>query len=170
LYSAILEKLPPTDCYKDLPHQDAMRADGTSTRTVLLLDTHAPPFWRDLASVLCGAEIEEIFRRSLGFDQAVRAVARLLRDFAGYRIAPHPDSSKKACTVQFYLPANGAQLDLGTSFYSRNADGTFTEVHKLSFLPNTGYGFKVSENSWHGSNFQVMKEPRDSLIITYYRV
>jgi hypothetical protein len=80
----------------------------------------------------------------------VRAVARLLRDFAGYRISPHPDSSKKACTVQFYLPSDDSQSDLGTSFYSRNADGSFVEEHKLPFLPNTGYGFKVSDNSWHG--------------------
>lgn len=168
-YPVVIERLPRDDCYQELPHEDAMRADGTSTRTALLLDKLAPPFWRELSSVLCGAEVEDIFRAALGFDGQARAVARLLRDFSGYRIAPHPDSSKKACTVQFYLPSTAAQFDLGTSFYSRGADGAFTEAHKLPFLPNTGYGFKVTDGSWHGSNFQVMSEPRNSLIITYYK-
>jgi len=168
-YQSVLANLPGDECYQDLPHEDAMRPDGTSTRTALLLDKFAPPFWRELSSVLCGAEVEGIFRQALGFAGPVRAVARLLRDFAGYRISPHPDSSKKACTVQFYLPADDTQADLGTSFYSRNADGSFIEARKLPFMPNTGYCFKVADNSWHGCNFAVLDRPRDSLILTYYR-
>jgi hypothetical protein len=168
LYRDVLANLPHDDCYHDLRHEDATRPDGTSTRTVMVLDGNAPPFWRDLSSILCGSEVEHIFRKYLGFGPA-RAAARLLRDFAGYRISPHPDSSKKACTVQFYLPQNDAQSDLGTSFFSRNADGSFVEGHKLPFLPNTGYAFRVAENSWHGTNFQVLKEPRNTLLITYYR-
>jgi hypothetical protein len=169
LYSLVLTNLPADDCYTYLRHEDATRADGTSTRKVLLLDVLVTPFWRDLASILCGPEVEEIFRRHLEFSGPVRAVARLLRDFAGYRISPHPDSSKKACTVQFYLPSDDSQSDLGTSVYSRNADGSFVEAHKLPFLPNTGYCFKVTENSWHGTDFKVIAVPRDSLIITYYK-
>jgi hypothetical protein len=168
-YDHVLENLPEKGCYKYLHHEDATRCDGTSTRTVMVLDGHAPPFWRDLSLILCSSEVERVFRRYLGFVGPVRASARLLRDFAGYKISPHPDSSKKACTVQFYLPANDSQSDLGTSFFSRNADGSFVEEHKLPFLPNTGYCFKVAENSWHGTNFQGLKEPRNSLLITYYK-
>jgi hypothetical protein len=169
MYSQVLENLPDNDCYQELPHEDAMRSDGTSTRTVLLLDERAPPFWRELSSVLCGPDVEEVFWRNLGFDVPVRAVCRLFRDFAGYRIAPHPDSSKKACTVQFYLPSSDSQYELGTSFYSRNADGSFVEVNRLPFLQNTGYCFKVKDNSWHGTDLKPFERPRDSLILTYYK-
>jgi hypothetical protein len=169
LYSSMLAELPPNDSYNELPHEDAMRPDGTSTRTVLLLDSGAPLFWRELSSILCGGQVEGIFRKHFGFGGSVRAVCRLFRDFAGYRISPHPDSSKKACTVQFYLPSTSSQADLGTSFYSRKTDGSFVEEHKLPFLPNTGYGFNVTSDSWHGAKCDVLKEPRNSLILTYYK-
>lgn len=169
-YRFALSAMPPRDQYRDLPHEDAMRPDGTSTRKVLALDKSAPAFWCDLGAILCSTEVEEIFRRHVGFAGPVRPIARLLRDFAGYRIAPHPDSKKKACTVQIYLPADESQVALGTSFYSRrDDDGSFVEARKLPFLPNTGYCFKVTDASWHGADFPPFTKPRDSLIITYYK-
>ncbi len=163
-YPFILDNLPSSKLYKELLHEDTM----PGTRMVLPLE-EAPPFWRELSKVLCGAEIENTFRSEVGFTGPVRAVARLFRDFKGYKILPHTDSSKKACTAQLYLPSDDTQEDLGTSFYSKNEDGSFKEERKLPFLPNTGYCFKVTNSSWHGTNFQIMTKPRDSLIITYYR-
>lgn len=165
LYSAVLENLPDNSSYGELNHEDAEKG----SRTALLLDGDAPPFWRGIAGALCGRRVEEIFRNHLGFEGPAVAAARLLRDFAGYRIKPHPDSSKKLCTVQFYLPRNGDQCDLGTSFYSRADDGSFVEEQKLPFLPNTGYCFKVTPDSWHGCDFDQIVYPRNTLILTYYK-
>lgn len=170
LYPFILKNLPDDDCYVDLYHQDAVRADGTNSRAALLLDQNAPPFWHQLSDLLCSKKVEDIFREQLGFEGPAHAVVRLLRDFNGYKISPHQDSSKKLCTVQFYLAENDEQIDLGTSFYSQNVNGTFLEHHKLKFMPNTGYCFKVSDVSWHGCNFKVLEKPRNTLILTYYKV
>jgi hypothetical protein len=129
---------------------------------------YAPTFWKDLHVVLCSTGVQELFREYMGFEGSVHAVARLFRDFSGYKINPHPDSSKKACTVQFYLPSDNSQVELGTSFYDQNG-GTFDEIIKIPFLPNTGYAFKVTENSYHGANLPKFTKPRDTLILTYYK-
>jgi len=168
-YPAVIANLPDDELYEDLIHKDAMRADGTSTRKMFSIDEYAPVFWRDLSFVLCGPEVEDVFRDHIGFEGPVRAFCRLFRDFAGYRISPHPDSSKKAMTAQFYLPEDETQADLGTSFFSWRPSNGFEENCRLKFLPNTGYCFKVTENSFHGTNFSEIGKPRDSLILTYYK-
>lgn len=165
LYEDVIDNLPKDEFYKDLPHQDA----PLGSRKVFIIDQNASVFWRELSATLRNESVEALFKEHLGFIGAATAVVRLFRDFSGYKIAPHPDSSKKLCTVQFYLPKNDRQAELGTSFYSRTSDGAFFEEYKLQFLPNTGYCFKVSDTSWHGCDFKILEEPRNTLILTYYK-
>jgi hypothetical protein len=168
LFKEIMRRLPGDELFVDLKHYDAIRSDGTSTRTVLAREK-TPQFWLYLFGALCSKEVESVFRKHVGFAGEVKATARLLRDAKGYRIAPHTDSAKKVCTVQFYLPADDTQAEMGTSFYRRvpMAHG-FIHAHTLPFLPNTGYCFAVSDHSWHGVERIVQTKPRNSLIINYY--
>lgn len=168
-YPEILANLPSDKFYTPLPHEDAVRLDGTSTRTVVSLDKIPSLFWQALNIAFCSPALEEVLRKYLAFEGRVKPVARLFRDFTGYKINPHPDSSKKAATIQFYLPSDDSQTELGTSIYYKNSDGSFTETVKLPFLPNSAYAFKVTEKSWHGTNLPSFSKPRDSLILTYYK-
>ena len=61
--------------------------------------------------------------------------------------------------MQFYLPKDDSQLSLGTSLYQPKSklkraltpwSGKYVRVKKFPFLPNTGYAFAVTGNSWHG--------------------
>ena len=83
----------------------------------------------------------------------------LYRDEAGYQITPHPDTPLKIVTMQFYLPRDASQESLGTSLYVPKSkvkramtpwSGKYVPVKKFPFLPNTGYAFAVTQNSWHG--------------------
>jgi len=82
----------------------------------------------------------------------------LVRDTEDYVIKPHPDGLNKLVTMQLYLPADATQIDLGTSLFKRHGrfsfGGTFEEVKRFPFKPNSGYAFAVSDGpkrtSWHG--------------------
>jgi hypothetical protein len=59
--------------------------------------------------------------------------------------------------MMFYLPEDESTLDLGTSVYRRNKGlimGSFEEVKRFPFKPNSAYAFAVSDSakrrSWHG--------------------
>jgi hypothetical protein len=82
---------------------------------------------------------------------------RLVRDTEDYRIKPHPDGLNKIVTMQLYLPQDESTLDLGTSVFRRHKrliGGSFEEVKRFPFRPNSGYAFAVSDGptrkSWHG--------------------
>jgi hypothetical protein len=105
----------------------------------------------------------------------------LIREFEGYSIAPHPDTRKKVVTMQFALPADHSQADLGTTFYQRTlapADWLsvprgFRTAKQMPFIPNCCYGFSVLNTltlkSWHGRE-EVKSEQgvRNSLLHIYY--
>ena len=80
-------------------------------------------------------------------DSAIaRAATQLVRDTEDYRIKPHPDGLNKLVTLQFYLPADESQLDLGTSLFIRHRGllgGSFEEVKRFTFKPNSAYAFPV---------------------------
>jgi hypothetical protein len=81
----------------------------------------------------------------------------LFRDTEDYRIRPHPDGLNKIVTMQFYLPSDESTPELGTSLFRHERGlfgGTFHEVKRFPFLPNSAYAFAVSDSatrkSWHG--------------------
>jgi hypothetical protein len=105
----------------------------------------------------------------------------LIRETEGYSIAPHPDTRKKIVTMQFALPHDEAQKDLGTTFYQRSlapADWLktprgFRTAKQMPFIPNCCYAFAVLNTltlkSWHGrEEIQGDQGIRSSLLHIYY--
>jgi hypothetical protein len=87
---------------------------------------------------------------------------RWVRDTPEYRIKPHTDIKKKAVTLLFYMPGDMSVRDYGTSVYvpkekGFTSDGTrrfefehFEKVYTAPFVPNSVFGFKRADNSFHG--------------------
>ncbi|HWJ39162.1 MAG TPA: hypothetical protein VNR86_10435, partial [Sphingomicrobium sp.] len=132
-YARLLAAMPDRRFYHDLKHRDAVRKDGSSTRLRLYLYPELlrrlPPatrkVWAPVASALCSRELEDAFKRKFRsaleerFGKPVEKVGLypvpiLLRDQPGYKISVHSDIATKAITVQFYLPSDGSQRDIGT--------------------------------------------------------
>ncbi|WP_374446795.1 hypothetical protein [Stella sp.] len=83
-------------------------------------------------------------------------------DRENYAIPPHTDSPKKMVTMLFYLPADDARADLGTSIYVPK-DPTFRSekptqypfeqfdlVASFPYVPNSCLAFLKTDNSFHG--------------------
>ena len=184
-YPQLLAMLPADRWYRELRHSDAILPDGRSARlqfplvagNIARLPAVQRAFWSAIAAALRSAEVESAYRnkfaaaleRVSGRRLAairLRPYATLFRDLGGYRISIHPDSPRKAMTTQFYLPVDEAQAHLGTLFHRRNTDGSFEQAKAMRFLPNSGYAFAVSPDSWHSVNpMRADDRPRDSLMI-----
>jgi hypothetical protein len=188
-YAALLDGMPDRQFYHDLKHQDAVRADGTSTRLRLYLfpelvrrfPDEQRRVWLPVAEALCSAELEAAFKRK--FRRALEERFRkpveklgiypipiLLRDQPGYRIGIHSDVNKKAITVQFYLPKDESQRHIGTIFHESNKGEGAERTTQMQFLPSSGYAFPVSlTKSWHSA---AATKPEDgervSMMVTYY--
>lgn len=92
----------------------------------------------------------------------------LLRDLGGYKISVHTDTLRKAITTQYYLPSDKSQIHLGTSLHNGKREG-YSKFKNLDFLPNTGYAFPVSSESWHSvQKMDSSDKPRNSLMVIYY--
>ena len=209
IYQALISNLPSLEFYDPyMGHGDAIQSDGSTTR--YLLPIHEPAYfnrlitsvknvWTPIVDVLTSSEMQQIvfnlFESELNrrFDntmidqiKAYPAVL-LVRDFDGYRIKPHPDAPTKIITIQFYLPEDNTQTQLGTTLYDRvnpslpkkllwklgissRTTTFFTQVKELSFEMNSGYGFVVSSDSFHGRKAisVASSNPRNSLMLVYY--
>jgi hypothetical protein len=101
----------------------------------------------------------------------------LFRDTEDYRIKPHPDGLNKIVTMQFYLPPDSTTLELGTSLFRHQRGllgGTFHEVKRFPFRPNSAYAFAVSDSatrkSWHGRDRLVgFSGVRNTLMVLFQR-
>jgi len=185
LYDELVAALPGSEYYRPLHHSDARLPDGTSARLQFpLIEVNIdrlPParrsLWKDVARAVMSAPVIEAYRERFAADlervrglpaQSIRLrpYATLFRDVGGYRISIHPDSPRKAITTQFYLPADRAQLHLGTRFHSRTPEGGFELARTMAFAPNTGYAFAVTPDSHHSvATLQPGDRPRNSLMI-----
>lgn len=190
VYQEILERLPDSKFYRQLPHRDALREDGSSTRLVLMLKDERidelpgalQKFWRVVSFVLKGIAVKEVFRKHMAAqlqkrfseiplaDIPLHPALLLLRDFAGYKINPHPDSADKVITCQMYLPDDASQRSLGTSFYRKTDSGEFERERMVEHVPNQAYAFTVTRHSWHGCDFAFSSnKPRNSMMLIYYQ-
>jgi hypothetical protein len=71
--------------------------------------------------------------------------------------------------MQFYLPADQSQSHLGTEFYRKASNGNFTLSKRLAFVPNSAYGFAVTDHSFHAVNTLSQTDgTRNSIILIYY--
>jgi len=189
LYPEVMRQLPETRYYGELKHSDARLPSGESARRKLelrpaplrQLPEPARTFWMEVAAALHSPELQHAFsarfRTALEqrFDRPIpemplRPVAMLLRDLGGYKISIHSDSLRKAITTQYYLPANEAQVHLGTVLHTKDrATGQFEKIKSLRFLPNTGYAFPVTAESWHSVEQMSNSDgERNSLMLIYY--
>lgn len=184
-FRGLVGRLPQVSLYAELRHKDAILPDGSCARLEFLLTeenlrTLEGPcrrFWTDVADALRHPRVKDAFATKFAVDIAGRSIpadARtslrisLLRDLPGYVIRPHQDAPRKLITAQFYLPADCSQVHLGTSLY-RRVGGGLEKLVTLPFVPNTGYAFAVSPDSWHGvDRIPAGEPPRNSLMLIWY--
>ncbi len=182
-YREILRLLPPRHAYSELRHKDARLPDGTYSRLEFSLtlermerlDRDRRRFWAGVADALRHPDIAREFAArfaELGCQVPIESgsVLRLslTRDFPGYSIRPHQDIPSKLLTVQIYLPPDDRGSAMGTNFYRRGAAKVLERDVSVPYLPNTGYAFAVTENSWHGVDTIPPGAPdRDSLMLVW---
>jgi len=185
IYAKLLNCLPDDHYYRELKHNDAMMADGRSARlqfpllpaNIARLPAAQRGLWNDIVTGLNSREVEQAWREK--FKAVLEAVTgkplstikfrphiTLFRDLGGYKISIHPDSPRKAITVQYYLPADESQVHLGTLFHDKDAAGGFREVRAMRFAPNTGYAFAITPTSYHSLKpMSNQDRPRNSLMV-----
>jgi hypothetical protein len=188
-YAELLKAMPDRRFYGELSHVDAMRTDGTSTRlrlylypeTLRGLPGEQRRIWLSIARALGSARLQSAFKDKfrdaleMRFAKPVEQlrfypVPILLRDQPGYRIGIHSDLPTKAITVQFYLPQDDSQRDIGTIFHEGESGEAAERVTKMPFLPASGYAFPVTETeSWHSAAQTTEADgERVSMMVTYY--
>ncbi|MCY4149990.1 MAG: hypothetical protein OXF73_11725 [Gammaproteobacteria bacterium] len=183
-YQEILRLLPSPNEYIELRHKDARMPDSTYSRLEFLLtnekikqlDSERSQFWQNVRSALEHPDIANAFMEKLAeLDFHVPLTSRaslrlsLVRDLPGYFIRPHQDIPNKLLTTQVYLPQNDRWPKLGTKFYTRDQNGMFKTDISVPFLPNSGYAFPVTKNSWHGVDVTPPEAPeRNSLMMIWY--
>jgi hypothetical protein len=200
LYPALLRNLPPTELYNPLNLRKWVRADGTSTRDQLHLTAdnlsklsgEGAALWRALVGAVMDGSLKRALFTKLAPDLAERFgmpeervpdiecayEIMLVRDTEDYLIKPHPDGLNKIVTMQFYLPSDDSQLELGTSLFVRHRGllgSSFEEVKRFAFKPNSAYAFAVSDSpkraSWHGrEKLSGFTGVRNTLMILFQQV
>ncbi len=183
-YREILRLLPPTEHYLELRHKDARLPDGTYARLrfpligerLRKLDRERRRYWEAMSEALRDPDVAKAFAaRFAEMDcespPQTGSILRisLVRDRPGYCIRPHQDVPSKLLTAQIYLPRDEKGADLGTSFYRREESGALEVDVRVPFLPNSGYAFPVTSDSWHGvDTVPPGATPRDSLMLVWY--
>jgi hypothetical protein len=200
IYADILESLPQRSTYRPLNIKRWRNDQGESTRDQLFLsegevDRIEPSkraLWADITAALEADELRRAMFSKLKNDVAIRLECSpadvlskrmypsvsLVRDFKDYRIKPHPDGQPRVVTMQFYLPHDETQVDLGTSLYEklpvayRLVGRTFKEVKRFPFKPNSAYAFAVNDcetrQSYHGRELiGTTTAPRDSILVMW---
>jgi hypothetical protein len=190
IYASMLDLMPEPADYRPMHGRSKAYdlSDGTHTRVKIDLFPeyirHLPPDQRDLWTVvgraLCSQEVKQAFVRRLapGLSQrfgedfakvGLYPVPILTRDIPGYLITPHTDTHWKGITVQLYLPRDDANIDIGTIFHQRLADGAKPKTVQMRFAPNTGYAFAVGDDTWHSADPVPKRvKSRDSILLTYF--
>jgi len=190
VYAAMLANMPEASDYRPM-HGRAKGhdlADGTHTRVKIDVFPeyirNLPPqkraVWDVVGRALCSPEVRQAFVRRLAPALARRfgpgyskvgmfPIPVLTRDIPGYLITPHTDTRWKGITVQLYLPADRANVNLGTIFHQKLADGSLKKTKQMEFAPNTGYAFAVGTDTWHSADCVGPEvKSRDSILLTYF--
>ncbi len=190
VYRDILRLMPVTRDYRPMHGRSKGLdlEDGTHTRVkidlfpeyIRNLPVEKRALWDTVGRALCSEPVKQAFMRKLGpglkkrFGEGFAGVDMypipiLTRDIPGYSIPPHTDTQWKGITVQFYLPADDANTDVGTIFHNKLADGSMPKARQMQFAPNTGYAFAVGNNTWHSADpVHSRIKTRDSILLTYF--
>ncbi|MBN9024173.1 MULTISPECIES: hypothetical protein [Kaistia] len=190
VYAEMQELMPSAGHFRALAGRGNVniRNDGSSTRVKVdlfpeylrHLEGRRKTLWNLVGAALCSDVVRDAFVERLGpglkrrFGSAYKPtdffpIPMLTRDTSGYRIAEHTDTHWKGITVQLYLPRDESLNGVGTVFSSRGADGKFTRVKQMDFIPNHGYAFAVGDNTWHSVDpTGELPMSRDSILHTYF--
>jgi hypothetical protein len=188
-YAFMMAAMPEYDDYRPMHGRSKHKnTTGNSTRVKIDLFSeyirHLPSekrgVWDIVGRALCSQTVKEAFvrrmsaalERRFGPDYArtgLFPIPILTRDIPGYRIKPHTDTHWKGITAQLYLPSDDSTSHIGTIFHERLPDTWMKTVTQMQFVPNSGYAFVVSDDSWH-SAAPVGPEvkTRDSILLTYF--
>jgi len=182
-YDALLRHLPDPSLYEPLFHKDALRPDGSTTRSTFTLDeasiarvpVESRETLRRCATAFASDDLRDAIlgryasvmraRFGPGGVPPLEATVKLQRDLPGYRIGVHPDTTDKVVLIQLYLPATDAHRHMGTSLYVKKGQG-FELASTLAFARNTGFSFAKTADSWHGVE-PVVDAERNSLTVNY---
>jgi hypothetical protein len=186
VYREILENLPSFDRFHVFSETGRVNADYNRNRLFLSslpddlmrLDEKPRAFWKELFAVVGSQEILNCLFIKFGpylharlqarglqiaagnFDVGVRV--SLVRDRTGFELGPHTDSLSKLLSGLFYLPADEANVDLGTSLYlptnrdfkcvgsTHHGFERFERVMTAAYKPNSFFMFVKSDVSFHG--------------------
>jgi hypothetical protein len=188
IYAEILRLMPVTRDYRPMHGRSKDLEDGTHTRVkidlfpeyIRNLPAEKKALWDLVGRALCSEPVKRAFIRKLAAGLKKRfgddfgnvgmyPIPILTRDIPGYLIPPHTDTQWKGITVQFYLPADDANTDIGTIFHDKLADGSMPKTRQMRFAPNTGYAFAVGDDTWHSADpVHNRVKTRDSILLTYF--
>jgi hypothetical protein len=190
IYARMLALMPEVADYRPMHGRTktAQRSDGTPTRVKIDLFPeyirHLPPhkkaLWDIVGRALTSQALEQAFIRRLAPGLSKRfgpnyartgmyPIPILTRDIPGYRIKPHTDTHWKGITVQLYLPADDANINIGTIFHDKLPDGSKPKHSQMRFAPNSGYAFAVGDDTWHSADpVGPQVKSRDSILLTYF--
>jgi hypothetical protein len=190
IYAEILRLMPVTRDYRPMHGRSKGLdlEDGTHTRVkidlfpeyIRNLPAEKKALWDLVGRALCSEPVKRAFIRKLAAGLKKRfgddfgnvgmyPIPILTRDIPGYLIPPHTDTQWKGITVQFYLPADDANTDIGTIFHDKLADGSMPKTRQMRFAPNTGYAFAVGDDTWHSADpVHNRVKTRDSILLTYF--
>ena len=190
VYARIVRLMPESRDYRPMHGRSKGHDldDGTHTRVkidlfpeyIRNLPAEKRALWDVIGRALCSDEVKQAFIRRLapGLEKRFGAdfaktgmypIPILTRDIPGYLITPHTDTRWKGITVQFYLPADDANTDIGTIFHEVLPDGSKPKATQMRFAPNTGYAFAVGDDTWHSADaVHDRVKTRDSILLTYF--
>jgi hypothetical protein len=190
IYAQILALKPESSDYRPMHGRSKGHDldDGTHTRVKIDLFPeyirNLPPekrvLWDVVGRALCSEPVKQAFIRRLapGLEKrfgkefaevGMYPIPILTRDIPGYLITPHTDTRWKGITVQFYLPKDDANTDIGTIFHEVLPDGSKPKHTQMRFAPNSGYAFAVGTDTWHSADaVHTGVKTRDSILLTYF--
>ncbi|HVX98559.1 MAG TPA: hypothetical protein VHA55_02060 [Pseudorhodoplanes sp.] len=190
MYARMVELMPESSDYRPMHGRSKGHdlSDGTRTRVKIDLFPeyirHLPAekrsLWDVVGRALTSEPVKKAFMRRLSpglrkrfgaahADIGMYPIPILTRDIPGYRIPPHTDTHWKGMTIQFYLPRDKSNSNIGTIFHEKKADRSMPKVVQMPFVPNSGYAFAVGDDTWHSAD-PVGPEvrTRDSILLTYF--
>lgn len=144
IYEGVLQDWPGHN-WSELVHPDQLKADGHYGRKQQPLDIQFP----EIDAALKSDEFGLALFKKLGYPypDPIYPMPLLIDDDPGYWIRAHPDTPTKIATLQIFLPADTWDRGMGTRMIDKPPGRK--PAHQIAFLPNVGYAFKVSNESWH---------------------
>ncbi len=143
--------------------------------------------WSKAEEILLSESLRKTVFKKLEVDELEKKTRskdfRIQVDVGGFTLGPHPDSPKKIVTLMLYFPKEEEEESnkklFGTCLYTKEQYEMFADndegnevsapcEKKFLFEPNTGYAFKVGEESYHGVDDIPLRGERRTLLINWY--